>query len=186
MVPKGKLVKDKIIIENVEEAREVYRMGYYGKPLDISKPKSPEDIKSPLILSIIEATYLLKKGLISVYTNVNGAEKNFTYDELYNLGTTLLPRFNILYTVYEDLRDKNYVVRSGIKYGADFAVYNIGPGIEHAPYLVIVLREDDEISPNEILGFGRVSHSTRKELVLAIVNPITKNIRYIIFKWLKL
>ncbi|BCU70720.1 tRNA-intron lyase [Stygiolobus caldivivus] len=186
MPPRGKLIKDKVLVEDVTDARSIYSFGYYGKPLDILKPKTPDDIKSPLILSIIEAVYLLKKGLIEVQGDIDGNEKNLSYDELYKIGADTLPRFGILYSVYEDLRDKNYVVRSGIKYGADFAVYTIGPGIEHAPYLVIALKEDEDISPNEILGFGRVSHSTRKELILGIVNPVTKNIRYIIFKWLKI
>ena len=179
---RGELVKDKIIIKDVTEARQLYRLGYYGKPLGISKPKKPEEINSELVISLIEGVYLSKKGLIKVYYN-NG---ELTTDKLYEIGVTQIPRFRILYSIYEDLREKGYVVRSGIKYGADFAVYTIGPGIEHAPYLVIGLDENSKITSNELLSFGRVSHSTRKELLLAIVNLNTGKIRYIMFKWLKM
>ncbi|MDT7875998.1 MAG: tRNA-intron lyase [Sulfolobus sp.] len=183
----GELIGDKVIVKDINEAREVYKLGFYGKPLNISKPKSAEDINSPVLLSLIEATYLVKRGLIKVVTkDKEEKEIELGFDELYKIGVESIPRFSLLYLVYEDLRNKNYVVRSGIKYGADFAVYTIAPGIEHAPYLVLVLKEDEIIYPNEILGFGRVSHSTRKELVLAIVNANSKKIRYIIFKWLKM
>jgi tRNA-intron endonuclease len=181
----GELIGDKVIVKDINEAREVYKLGFYGKPLNISKPKSAEDINSPVLLSLIEATYLVRRGLIKVVTKEE-KEIELGFDELYKIGVESIPRFSLLYLVYEDLRNKNYVVRSGIKYGADFAVYTIAPGIEHAPYLVLVLKEDEIIYPNEILGFGRVSHSTRKELVLAIVNANSKKIRYIIFKWLKM
>lgn len=179
----GELVKDKIIIRNVEEAKQIYKIGYYGKPLGISKPKSADEINSELILSLIEGLYLVKKGILEVIYN---NKEKLSYDKLYQLGSSQIPRFQILYKVYEDLREKGFVVRSGIKYGADFAVYTIGPGIEHAPYLVIALDENSKISPYEILGFGRVSHSTRKELILGIVNLNINKIRYIMFKWLKM
>lgn len=179
---KGELFKDKIIVGDVNEARELYRLGYYGKPLGVSKPKKPEEINGELILSIIEGVYLSKKGILSVYDGSEEIDK----EKLYEIGASQIPRFKILYSIYEDLREKGYVVRSGIKYGADFAVYTIGPGIEHAPYLVIGLDENSKITSNEILGFGRVSHSTRKELLLGIVNLNSGKIRYIIFKWLKM
>ncbi|BFH73405.1 tRNA-intron lyase [Sulfurisphaera javensis] len=178
----GELLKDKIIIKNIEDARKIYKLGYYGKPLGISKPKSAEEVNSELILSLIEGLYLTKKGILDV--TYNGEKLDF--QKLYDIGIKQIPRFRILYTVYEDLREKGYVVRSGIKYGADFAVYTVGPGIEHAPYLLIALDENSEITSNEILGFGRVSHSTRKELILGIVNLNTGKIRYIMFKWLKM
>ncbi|BAK54248.1 tRNA-intron lyase [Sulfurisphaera tokodaii] len=178
----GELVKDKILIKNIEDARLIYKMGYYGKPIGISKPKSAEEINSELILSLIEGVYLVKKGKLEIVSN----GERLDFERLYQIGVTQIPRFRILYSVYEDLREKGYVVRSGIKYGADFAVYTIGPGIEHAPYLVIALDENSQISSNEILGFGRVSHSTRKELILGIVNLTNGKIRYIMFKWLKM
>ncbi|AAY80225.1 tRNA-intron lyase [Sulfolobus acidocaldarius] len=178
----GEILGDKVLINDVEKAKEIYKLGYYGKPLDITKPKSPEDIKKPLILSLIEALYLSKKKIIEVIRDGKVIDDAL----LYKIGMENIPRFELLYTVYEDLREKKFVVRSGMKYGADFAIYTVAPGLEHAPYLVIAIDEEQEISPNEILGFGRVSHSTRKNLILSIVNQRNRSIRYIMFKWLKL
>ena len=41
--------------------------------------------------------------------------------------------------VYRELRDRGYIVTPGIKFGSDFAVYEHGPGIDHAPYIIQVM-----------------------------------------------
>jgi tRNA-intron endonuclease len=38
----GKLVENRIVIWNVEESRNIFGNGYYGKPLGISKPKGTQ------------------------------------------------------------------------------------------------------------------------------------------------
>ncbi|MQL54680.1 tRNA-intron lyase [Acidianus ambivalens] len=180
---KGYLFGDKIVIFDINDSKKLYSTGFYGKPLGINKPKKAEDIKYPLELSLIEGLYLLKKGEIEVIYNGNKLNEN----DLYEIGRKNIARFDSLFTVYSDLRNKGFVVRSGIKFGADFAIYTLGPGIEHAPYVVIVLDANSTLLANELMSFGRVSHSTRKKLILAIVNVLSpKNIRYVMFKWVKL
>ncbi|MCQ4384746.1 MAG: tRNA-intron lyase [Sulfolobales archaeon] len=170
------------IVEDVNEARKVYSLGFYGRPLTTGKPKGPEDINEPLILSLIEAVYLAEQGVLEVFAEDG---RKLSVEELKTCGSKAIDRFDVLYGVYSDLRRKGFVVRSGMKYGADFAVYSVGPGLEHAPYLVIALKYGQELKPHELLSFGRVSHSTRKELILAIVGP-GKVINYVSFKWTKI
>lgn len=183
MIYKGYLVGNRILILDIQAARDLYSKGFFGKPLGISKPKSAEDIKTPLELSLIEGLYLIKRKILEVYNN---DDKLIDEEYLLKYAKDIIENFELLYIVYEDLRNKGFVVRSGLKYGADFSVYTIGPGIEHAPYLVLVVNSEEPIKPNLITGFGRVSHSTRKNLVLAFVNPKTRTIRYTIFKWVKM
>ncbi len=178
---KGVLKGFHVFVEDVEEARKVYALGFYGKPLSLEKPKGPQDINEPLVLSIVEALYLVENEVLEVYTQ-DGLK--LSVEELRNCGKVNDERFDELYAVYRDLRSKGFVVRSGTKFGADFAVYTVAPGVEHAPYLVIALRYGQALRPNELLSFGRVSHSTRKQLVLAIVGP-GKVISYVSFKWVK-
>ncbi|QGA54770.1 tRNA-intron lyase [Sulfolobus sp. E5-1-F] len=180
---KALLVGSKVLIPNVDESRYIYSNGFYGKPIGISKPKGPKDIIRPLELSLIESVYLAKKGLIKV-TDKNG--EVLEYEKLYEYSSKVINKFDIIYKVYEDLREKGFIVRSGVKYGADFAVYTLGPGLEHAPYVVIAVDIDEEITPHELLSFGRVSHSTRKRLVLALVDRKSESVRYIMFKWVKM
>ena len=54
--------------------------------------------------------------------------------------------FDIKYLVFKKLRDVGYVVSPGIKFGCDFAVYEHGPGIDHAPYLVQVVDNRHDIT----------------------------------------
>ncbi|BDB97574.1 tRNA-intron lyase [Saccharolobus caldissimus] len=177
------LVGSKVIVTNIDDAKYLYSNGFYGKPLGIPKPKNIKDITRPLELSLIESVYLVKKGLIEVVSK-NG--DILEYKKLYEYGLQTIDKFDIMYRVYEDLREKGFIVRSGIKYGADFAVYTLGPGLEHAPFIIITLDIDQDLTPHELLSFGRVSHSTRKRLVLGLVDRKNGSVRYIMFKWVKL
>ena len=88
-----------------------------------------------------------------------------------------------LYSVYRDLRDRGLVVRPGLKFGADFAVYRHGPGIDHAPFLVNVVDPGEEVDAGEILRAARLSHSVRKTLTVAVERG--GDVEYIMFKWFK-
>jgi tRNA-intron endonuclease len=175
----GVLLGIRVIIFDHSEARRVYSMGFYGKPLGISKPRDA-NFEAPLELGLMEAVYLAEKGVLCVTQPGNSA---INVEELKAYAEEKVPRFNLLYRVYRELRDKGYVVRSGLKYGADFAVYERGPGLEHAPYLVHVHRPGTTIDPLDIVRAGRLSHSVRKDFILAVVGG--SDIRYLLFSWSK-
>jgi len=63
---RAELVQGNIIVWDIEKGRKLYRLGFYGKPLGIPKPKSA-DFNAPLVLDIIEAVYLVEEGLLEVY-----------------------------------------------------------------------------------------------------------------------
>lgn len=155
---------------------------FFGKPFGVQKPKPETEYKGPFILSLYEALYLCKQGILKPL--LQGRE--VTCNELEEYAKTEVPEFDVKYLVYEDLRKRGYIVRSGLKFGADFAVYEIGPGYEHAPYVVMVARVGKEMDPISIVRIGRVSHSVRKRTVLAVVDPELKATNYLVFKWVKL
>jgi len=179
---RGVLFGIRIVVFDKDAARSLYKTGYYGKPLGVSKPSDVE-FSAPLELGIMEALYLTEKGNLCV-TALNEESRCMSEDELRAHGEKVMERFEVLYRVYRDLRDHGYVVRSGLKYGADFAVYEKGPGIEHAPYLVHVATPDQSINPLDIVRAGRLSHSVRKDFILAIVYPAGR-ISYLVFAWSK-
>lgn len=160
-------------------AKCLFSKGFFGKPLGAKKPKTT-DISRPIELSILEAVYLTEKGILKVMKDNNVLSEK----ELVEHASTLVPEFEMLYSTYKELRDAGFIVRSALKYGADFAVYTKRPGIEHAPYLVKVLKYDQIIDPGDLIGWGRISHSVRKELLLAITYPSGSK-SYITFKWLR-
>ncbi len=178
---KGVLLGLRVVVFNTSEARELYSKGYYGKPLGIPKPKDAE-FDAPLELSLTEAVYLMEKGILDV---VDEEGRRLTVEDVVRRALEYVPKFKLLYKVYRDLRERGYVVRSGLKFGSDFAVYTRGPGLEHAPYLVHVVPDNIDIDPLEIVRAGRLSHSVRKAFILAVTGEGDTPIRYIMLEWAK-
>ena len=153
--------------------------GYYGKPIGIPKPKIDE-INVPLILDLIEGYYLLQKSKISIYK----LKKKITEKEILQICKKEYHNFDKKFLVYKNFRDKGYIVNPGIKFGCDFAVYQKGPGIDHAPYLVQVYNTNDSISSTDVVLAGRLATTVRKQFVLAI--PHGKNdVGYLALDWWK-
>ncbi len=176
------LVGTKVIIWDINDSRKIFSSGFYGKPLGIRKPKKPNEINSPLILSLIEALYLLEKGVLEIYD----VEGKVEFEKLLNVCLKNVPKCIMLYNVYKEFREKGYVVRSGLKFGADYAIYEKGPGIDHAPYLVHVLSVNEKTSPIELVRAGRLSHSVRKKFIVAATkSELGSKVTKIMFKWYK-
>jgi len=175
-------IENFLVVWNPEEGSELYKMGFYGKPLGIPKPKIPE-FNVPLILDLMEGVYLAEKGLIAVY---EGHEKRkVSLKKLRQKARTLYEEFDEKYAVYRDLRDSGLVVTPGIKFGCDFAVYKYGPGLEHAPYMVSVKKAAAEMTATEIVKAGRLATTVRKRFIIAVPDLEKDKIRYLIFKWFK-
>jgi len=168
-----------VVVFDLELAKCIFSKGFFGKPLGIKKPKTV-DINQPIELSIIEAIYLAELGVIEVVKD----GRVLSINELLEIAKKLIPDAELLYSTYKELREQGLTVRSGLKYGADFALYRTRPGLEHAPYLVKVLRYDEEVDPGNLIGWGRISHSVRKNLLVAITYPGGVR-KYIMLKWLR-
>ncbi len=172
---------DKFVVWEVGNAGAVFGDSYYGKPLGIRKPRATE-FQPPIELAPYEALYLHEKGQLNVL-DIDG--RLLGHDELINRIESEYSLFGDLFRVYKDLRDKGYIARSGMKFGTDFAVYEYGPGIDHAPFLVQVLPLKRELDPVEIVRAGRLSHSVRKRFVIAAIDPLSSEVTYYAFRWFK-
>lgn len=173
---------NRLIVWDPREGSHLYASGFYGKPLGISKPKET-DFDVPLILDLIEGVYLLEKGKIRV---VVGPEKNeITLKRLQEIAERVHDRFDVKYRIYKDLREKGYIVTPGIKYGCDFAVYDHGPGIDHAPYIVQVKVPEEDLPASEIVKAGRLATTVRKTFIMALVDEENGEIKYLGFEWWK-
>jgi len=153
--------------------------GYYGKPIGIPKPKIDE-INVPLILDLIEGYYLLQKSKINIYK----LKKKITEKEMLQICKNEYHNFDKKFLVYKNFRDKGYIVNPGIKFGCDFAVYQKGPGLDHAPYLVQVYNTNDSISSTDVVLAGRLATTVRKQFVLAIPHG-KNNVGYLALDWWK-
>ena len=171
-----------LIVWDPKEGSELYKMGYYGKPIGIPKPKIPE-FDVPLILDLMEGLYLVEIGEISVY---GGPEKKgVSVSRLRRRARRLYEDFDAKYGVYRDLRGQKLIVTPGIKFGCDFAVYKDGPGVDHAPYMISVRTAKDELTATDVVKAGRLATTVRKRFIIAIPDLEAEDIRYLIFKWFK-
>jgi tRNA-intron endonuclease len=183
-MPKTKveLIENFLVVWNSTEGSQLYRAGYYGKPLGIPKPKIPE-FDAPLILDLMEGLYLVESKKIEIYEDPN--ESKVSLKKLRQKAKQLYDEFEEKYAVYRDLRDSGLIVTPGIKFGCDFAVYKYGPGVEHAPYMVSVKKAGSDISATEIVKAGRLATTVRKRFIIAVPDLGSGKIKYLIFKWFK-
>ena len=160
---KSELVENRIIVWNVADSKKLFSSGYYGKPIGMPKPKIDE-INVPLILDLIEGLYLLQNGKITI----SKSKKKISEKDLIEICKKEYHNFEKKYSVYKNFRDKGYIVNPGIKFGCDFAVYEKGPGIDHAPYLVQVYNTKDVLTSTGVVLAGRLATTVRKQFILAI------------------
>ena len=175
---KGELIDNRIVIWNIKDSQKLFSSGYYGKPIGMSKPKI-EEINVPLILDLIEGYYLLQKSKVSI----TKMKKKVTEKKMLEICRHEYHNFDKKYIVYKNFRDKGYIVNPGIKFGCDFAVYQKGPGIDHAPFLVQVYNKSDAMTSTGVVLAGRLARTVRKQFILAI--PSGKDVDYLALDWWK-
>lgn len=174
-----KFVNSRVIVFNPLYASYLYvKQKFFGSPLGINKPRL-EYFSKPSELSLIEAYYLLEKERITIFDVL--LKKFISIEEFYEIGKKIHYKFEEKYTIYKDLREKEYIPRPGLKFGADFVVYKKGPGLEHSPFIVHVLPHDSKITAIDMVRAGRLATSVRKKFVIA--NPLTNT--YYFFEWFK-
>jgi tRNA-intron endonuclease len=180
-IVEAEIIKDRVFIWDHELGSQIYSAGFFGKPIGIRKPK-PEFFDRPLELSLIEAYYLVKHGKIHVLKKPE--QIKLSLDELFTIGKENVPLFEEKVLVYEDIRTKGFVIRPGLKFGADFAVYHQGPGLDHSSYVITTLPRNSKVSAIGLVQAGRLATSVRKKFVIATILP-NQTIRYYGFMWYK-
>ena len=163
MVPKNKLSKIKAqfseenVISASKEARDLYSKSLFG-----------EYANKRIQYSFVEALYLLEKGKIEVYDKT----KKLNFNQLLDKCKKVDKKIYTKYLVYKDLRDRGYLLKTALKFGADFRVYDKGtrPGKTHAKWILYPVNESDELTWHDFSAKNRVAHSTKKNLLIAIVD----------------
>ncbi len=148
-----------------EGAEKLFENGYYGK-LSNEKDK--------LSLSLVEALYLVKKKKLVVKKD----GKKLSFKKLYEHCSSVDKRFRERYVVYQDLRDRGFLVRTGFKFGCDFRVYEKGVKLkrgpktqkEHTKWIVFAVPEDYTCSFQELSRAVRLAHNIRARMLWAIVD----------------
>jgi tRNA-intron endonuclease len=170
---RAELTGDKVLTEVSDASRELYNQSRYGTLLDNGK----------LQLSLIEALYLMEKNTIEIYKSKN---KKTNFDEFTKKAKKLEPNFWVRYCVFKDIRNRGYIIKTALKFGADFRVYARGvkPGEDHAKWIVYPVYEGSTLTWYEFAAKNRVAHSTRKRLLLAVVDE-ESDVSYWETRWLR-
>jgi tRNA-intron endonuclease len=164
-------ITGQIISSNTSEAKFLYKKSNFG-----------ESVGEKINYSLPEALFLVETKRMEILSK----SKKLSSKELLNKFQRIDKRIQIKYPVFKNLREKGYVVKTALKFGADFRVYEKGsrPGKKHAKWIVFVDSETNRLTWHEFSAKNRVAHSTKKNLLLAIVDE-ENSITYYEIKWLK-
>ena|SRR3989344_3831203 len=130
----------------------------------------------------VEAIYLLEKRKAEVYNN----KKSLKIQELIKKIKKQDKKIETKLVVYRDMRDKGYILKTALKFGAEFRVYERGskPGQSHARWVLYTAKEHDSMNWHEFAAKNRVAHSVKKALLLAIVDD-EGDVSYYNCSWIK-
>lgn len=171
--PKAILTKEKVITEDSDEARDLYNKRVFGTIVN----------NKNVSLSFVEALYLLNKGRIRIYDSRNKevSEESFV-KRVQKREANLWTR----YVVFKNLRDRGYVVKTALKFGGDFRVYDRGikPGEDHAKWIVFPVHESSTLTWHDFSAKNRVAHSTKKRLLLGVVDA-EDDVSYWESRWIR-
>jgi len=167
------LKEGRIITESSNEARELFQQSVFGKIVEDNKVQ----------LSLIEALYLLEKGKIIV---IDGKDKQLNFENFLKKAQKWEPGFWIRYCVFKDIRSRGYIVKTALKFGADFRVYDRGvkPGEDHARWIIYPVHESSGLTWHEFSAKNRVAHSTKKRLLIGVVDE-ENDVTYYEIKWMR-
>ena len=165
-------LQGELIFSNTPEAHEMNNKSFFGE-------KKQDRIQ----YTIAEAIFLIEKDKMDLLNSRGG---KIPKKDIMNKMRKIDSKIQIKYLVYKDLRERGYIVKTALKFGADFRVYDKGqkPGEEHAKWIVFCEHETAKFSWHEFSSKNRVAHSTKKNLLLAIVDEET-DITYFEVSWIK-
>ena len=81
---------------------------------------------------------------------------------------------DIRFDVYNDLKNRGFILKTGFKFGTHFRAYSKKPDSIHAEYLVHVVPKNYESIWSDFSRAIRLAHSVNKEIIFAI-HPLKNN-----------
>ncbi len=156
---KAHMLRQRIILEKDDPGNELFNQGSFGTKME----------DSLIQLSLYETLYLLEKDRLTL-TDKDG--RKVKKESMLRRATRLDKSFWVNYAVFKDIRTRGYIIKTGLKFGAEFRVYPRGvkPGEDHAKWIVYPVHESEHMTWYEFAAKNRVAHSTKKNLLVGIVD----------------
>jgi len=161
----GELFEHRVVVWKKKDIPSLENSGY-GKLIDDS-----------LEISLVEAAYLVRKGKLKVFTK-DKKKKRVSKKEFVKHCQKSERNFHARLVVFSDLRERGFVVKTGLKFGCDFRVYARGVKIkkgpkaahEHTKWVVHAIPEGFSCSFPELSRAVRLAQNIRTEMIWAIVD----------------
>ncbi|MCU4742364.1 tRNA-intron lyase [Natronoglomus mannanivorans] len=150
------LLADRVVVW--EPPLELYERTFYGQPLEGREYDEPT-----LQCSLVEAAHLADRGAIDLEADVVLERGREVEGE----------RFDRRLAVYQTLRERGVVPKTGYKFGADFRTYADVASVDdlgHSELLIRVLPASHVFEPRDLALDVRLAHGVRKTMVFALVD----------------
>jgi len=170
---KAILNKAVVMTEDSDEAREFYNQSRFGVMMEGGRVQ----------LSLLEALYLMEADKLEI-KSLKG--RKLTSNGFLKKAEETEPNFWVRYCVFKNMRNRGYIIKTALKFGADFRVYERGvkPGEDHAKWVVFPVHEASTFTWHEFAAKNRVAHSTRKRLLIGIVDD-EGDVTYYEIRWMR-
>jgi len=159
------------IYSTSEEAFSLYEKSSFG-----------EKKAGKIEYALVEALFLLSEKRMLVFAE----KKPLDEEQLIKKLKRIDKKIEIKSAVFSDLRKKGYIIKTALKFGAEFRVYDKGskPGESHARWILYTAKEHDSINWHDFAAKNRIAHSTNKNLLIGIVDE-ESDVSYYEVRWEK-
>jgi tRNA-intron endonuclease, archaea type len=142
-----------------------------------------EKVGEKIHYSLSETLFLIETKKLDLYDYRN---KKIAAKKITERFHKLDKKFKIKFTVFKNLRSRGYILKTALKFGAEFRVYEPGTkiGEKHAKWILFPISEVESLTWHEFSAKNRVAHSTKKNLLIAIVDE-EDDVSYYEIKWIK-
>jgi tRNA-intron endonuclease len=162
----GLLLDNRVVLFDKPLINQLTTAEFFGKPFG-----------EGLQLSLIEAVYLAEQNILAIKTM--HTQQSLSKQKFIKQVTQIQPDINQRLRVYNDLKQRGLIVKTGFKFGAHFRAYSDDPNTTHAEYLIHVVDADYACSCAELSRAVRLAHSVNKEILFAHLGK--KDITYLRF-----
>jgi len=161
----GKLAETTVKVWDDGDADKIHTELYYGKYIE----------EEYLQLSLVEAMHLVDREELEILSEGKVLDR----DDAYQLFAEKDDEFDQKYAVYDDLRDRGYIVKTGFKFGTHFRVYPRGVNPykegpkedrEHTQWIVHAVPENYNQSYQEMSRAVRLAQNIRAKMLWAVVD----------------
>ena len=134
-----------------------------------SERRFGEKFEDKILYSFFEAFYLMKARQLQI-CDFRG--NDISVGEFEKKATRADKDFGMKFAVFADLRKKGYIVKTALKFGAEFRVYDKGSKIskDHSRWVCFAVGEAEKMTWHNFVAKNRVAHSTKKNLLIAVVD----------------